>query len=57
MEFAGEKKILHLVNATLRRSWRIFVAVQVTLFFLTPKTLIPTYQSLLCCFVDRETRL
>lgn len=27
------------------------------LFFLTPKTLIPTYQSLLCCFVDRGTRL
>jgi hypothetical protein len=27
------------------------------MFFLTPKTLIPTYQSLLCCFVDRGTRL
>ncbi len=30
MEFESEKKILHLVNATLRRSWRIFVVVQVT---------------------------
>jgi len=29
MEFAGKKKILHLVNATLHKSWRIFVAVQV----------------------------
>jgi len=30
MDFGCEREILHLVNATLRRSCRIFVAVQVT---------------------------